>query len=128
VRPSRKAACDSDLADGFTARDIHQHGWSNLSDREHVQAGLDLLGDLDWDRGEDVPNGRAATRCLFRKPEGIGMSKYLARLNALIQENPYDLIERRLIEHGTEKIIPDIDDLAQGGRPCGRTARLTDFE
>jgi hypothetical protein len=25
-----------DLADGFTARDIHQHGWSNLSDREHV--------------------------------------------------------------------------------------------
>jgi hypothetical protein len=37
-----------DLADGFTARDIHQHGWSELSDRGHVQVGLDLLVDLDW--------------------------------------------------------------------------------
>jgi hypothetical protein len=39
---------NGDLADSFTARDIHQHGWQNLSDREHVLAGLDLLGDFDW--------------------------------------------------------------------------------
>ena len=36
------------LKDGFSARDVHQHGWSNLSDREQVQAGLNLLCDLDW--------------------------------------------------------------------------------
>jgi putative DNA primase/helicase len=36
------------LRDGFTAREIHQHKWSNLSDRGQVQAGLDLLCDLDW--------------------------------------------------------------------------------
>jgi hypothetical protein len=47
----------SDLADGFTARDIHQHGWSNLADREHVQAGLDLLGDLDWLAPKTTPTG-----------------------------------------------------------------------
>jgi hypothetical protein len=37
-----------ELSDGFTARDIYRHGWSNLSDRGHVQSGLDLLADLDW--------------------------------------------------------------------------------
>ena len=36
------------LADGFTAREVHQRGWSNLSDRGQVQAGLGLLCDLDW--------------------------------------------------------------------------------
>lgn len=38
---------NGDLTDGFTARDVHQKGWSNLTDRDHVQAGLDLLIDLD---------------------------------------------------------------------------------
>jgi hypothetical protein len=42
-----------DLPDGFTAREIHQHKWSNLSDRGQVQAGLDLLRDLDWLRAVD---------------------------------------------------------------------------
>lgn len=37
-----------DLQDGFTARDVHQRGWSNLSDRDAVKSGLDLLVDLDW--------------------------------------------------------------------------------
>jgi hypothetical protein len=36
------------LQDGFTARDITQRGWSNLSDREQVQAGLDLLANNGW--------------------------------------------------------------------------------
>jgi Protein of unknown function (DUF3987) len=35
------------LKDGFTARDVHQSGWSKLTDREHVQRGLDLLVELD---------------------------------------------------------------------------------
>jgi Protein of unknown function (DUF3987) len=37
-----------DLEDGFSAREVHQRGWSNLRDRNQVQAGLDLLCDLDW--------------------------------------------------------------------------------
>ena len=37
-----------DLKDGFTARDVQRHCWSNLSDRQQVQAGLDLLVELDW--------------------------------------------------------------------------------
>jgi len=39
-----------DLTEGFSARDIHRHGWSNLADRDQVQAGLNLLCDLDWIR------------------------------------------------------------------------------
>jgi putative DNA primase/helicase len=37
-----------ELAGQFTARDVYRRGWSNLSNRECVQAGLDLLDDLDW--------------------------------------------------------------------------------
>ena len=37
-----------DLVDGFTARDIHRHNWSNFVDRGHIQVGLDLLVDLDY--------------------------------------------------------------------------------
>jgi Protein of unknown function (DUF3987) len=37
-----------DLADGFTARDVHRHGWSNLTERDAVQAGLNLLVDCDY--------------------------------------------------------------------------------
>ena len=34
------------LQDGFTAREVHQHDWSGLTDRDQVQAGLDLLVQL----------------------------------------------------------------------------------
>lgn len=37
-----------ELADGFTLRDVHQKGWTNLTDRDQVKASLDLLVDLDW--------------------------------------------------------------------------------
>jgi putative DNA primase/helicase len=36
-----------DLEEGFTARDVQRHGWSKLTDHDHVQCGLDLLVDLD---------------------------------------------------------------------------------
>jgi putative DNA primase/helicase len=36
------------LKDGFTCRDIHQRDWSNLSDPNQVQAGLNLLVDCDY--------------------------------------------------------------------------------
>jgi Protein of unknown function (DUF3987) len=35
-----------ELQDGFTAREVHQHDWSGLTDREQVQAGLNLLVQL----------------------------------------------------------------------------------
>jgi putative DNA primase/helicase len=37
-----------ELADGFTARDVHRPRWSNLSDKSQVHAGLDLLVEFDW--------------------------------------------------------------------------------
>src|SRR5262249_36417423 len=37
-----------DLRDGFSARDIYRPSWSNLSDREQVQTGLNLLCDYGW--------------------------------------------------------------------------------
>jgi Protein of unknown function (DUF3987) len=37
-----------DLKDGFTARDVHQHNWAHLTEREQVGAGLRLLDDLDY--------------------------------------------------------------------------------
>jgi len=45
------------LQDGFTARDIHQHAWSNLSDGSHVKAGLDLLVDFDWIAAKTAQTG-----------------------------------------------------------------------
>ena len=38
---------------------IHQRDWSNLSDPEQVQAGLDLLVDNDWivDQTAKSPGG-----------------------------------------------------------------------
>jgi putative DNA primase/helicase len=37
-----------DIKGPFTARDIHQHDWSRLTDRAHVQLGLDLLVELGY--------------------------------------------------------------------------------
>jgi putative DNA primase/helicase len=37
-----------DLVNGFTLRDAMRAHWANLTDRDQVKAGLDLLCDLDW--------------------------------------------------------------------------------
>ena len=50
-----------DLSGGFTARDVYRREWSNLSDRNHVQAGLDLLADLDWLAANTVQTGGRAS-------------------------------------------------------------------
>ena len=39
---------NNDLQDGFTPRDIQRRDWSHLTDRGQIQAGLNLLSDLDW--------------------------------------------------------------------------------
>jgi putative DNA primase/helicase len=38
--------CKGNITGPFTARDIHQRDWSRLTDRAHVQLGLDLLVEL----------------------------------------------------------------------------------
>src|SRR5262249_7121830 len=42
------------LKDGFSARDVHRPRWSGLTEHAQVQAGLDLLTDLDWIASQDV--------------------------------------------------------------------------
>ena len=37
---------EGELHNGFTAREVHQHDWSCLTDRDQVQAGLNLLVEL----------------------------------------------------------------------------------
>ena len=39
---------EGELQDGFTAREVHQHDWPGLTDREQVQAGLNLLVELHY--------------------------------------------------------------------------------
>jgi hypothetical protein len=51
-----------DLVDGFTCRDVHRQGWSNLSEPDQVQAGLDLLVDCDWLASELIAAGIAGGR------------------------------------------------------------------
>lgn len=55
----------------FTLREIHQRGWSNLTDREAVQAGLDVLEDLEWLRRAHQPTG-GRPKITFRvNPRGL---------------------------------------------------------
>ena len=53
-----------EIADGFTLRDIHQKGWANLSDRDQVKAGLELLTDLDWLAAKTGTDWRPSSRLL----------------------------------------------------------------
>jgi hypothetical protein len=39
---------EGELHDGFTVREVHQHDWSGLTDRDRVQAGLNLLVELHY--------------------------------------------------------------------------------
>ena len=51
-----------ELADGFTTRDVQRHGWSHLTDRDHIQLGLDLLIDLDHLAARDINAGERGGR------------------------------------------------------------------
>jgi len=51
-----------DLQSGFTARDVHQHNWAHLTEREQVAAGLALLVELDYLAELQVPHGPAGGR------------------------------------------------------------------
>ena len=60
-----------DLKDGFTARDIHRRDWSSLTDRDQIQAGLNLLVECDWLAADFVKTtGRSKT--VYRiNPRGL---------------------------------------------------------
>lgn len=60
-----------DLTDSFSARDIYRREWANLSDREHVQAGLDLLVDLDWLAQLTTPTGGRSRVAYSINPRGL---------------------------------------------------------
>jgi Protein of unknown function (DUF3987) len=51
-----------ELKDGFTAREVHQHGWAHLNEREQVGAGLGLLTDLDYLTVSVPPTGAQGGR------------------------------------------------------------------
>jgi len=44
------------LSDGFTLREIHQHGWSGLTDHEQVKEGLSTLVEYNWLSAEKDAN------------------------------------------------------------------------
>ncbi len=65
-----------DLVDGFTAREVHQHGWANLSDREQVGAGLALLSDLDWIAAETQKTGGRSRTVYTINPAVHGVARH----------------------------------------------------
>jgi hypothetical protein len=60
---------DGGLKDGFSARDVYRNQWADLSDRDQVKAGLNLLEDFDWLRGERRETGGRASITYRINPE-----------------------------------------------------------
>ncbi len=60
-----------DLTCGFTAREVHQHGWANLATKEAVQAGLDLLCDHDWLVATTLPTAGRPRIIFTVNPRGM---------------------------------------------------------
>lgn len=51
-----------DLTDGFNARDIQRKQWSNLSEKDHIAVGLNLLVDLNYLTTQERPTGEKGGR------------------------------------------------------------------
>jgi putative DNA primase/helicase len=51
-----------ELLDGFSCRDVHRKGWSNLSEPDQVQSGLNLLVEFDWLAADQITGGSAGGR------------------------------------------------------------------
>jgi len=60
-----------ELLDGFTVRDIHQRDWSNLTDREQVRQGLDMLVDHHWLSATDIATGGRPKTIYSINPRGM---------------------------------------------------------
>ena len=86
---SSKSYSGGRSGDGFTARDILRHGWAHLNDREQIELGLILLGDLGLRRrpGADRKAAGWATKGHLRdQPLGAKMNRYLAKLQQIDPE------------------------------------------
>jgi hypothetical protein len=59
-----------ELQDGFTAKDIYRNHWSDLSDRNRTQAGLDLLTDFDWLESSERDTGGRPSVVYSINPRG----------------------------------------------------------
>ena len=59
-----------ELMDGFTQRDVHQRDWSNLMNKAHVRAGLEMLVDYNWLAATDIPTGGRPKTIYSINPEG----------------------------------------------------------
>jgi Protein of unknown function (DUF3987) len=65
---------EGELQDGFTVREVHQHDWSGLTDREEVQAGLKLLVELHYlatSNAAASPRGGRPTTTYTANPRGL---------------------------------------------------------
>lgn len=60
-----------ELSDGFTLRDIHQRDWSNLTDREQVRLGLDLLIEHRWLSAIEISTGGRPKTIFGINPRGL---------------------------------------------------------
>ena len=60
------------LEDGFTARDVHRPRWSRLTDHDQVQAGLNLLCDLDWLAAQSIATAGRSKTAYRINPRGGG--------------------------------------------------------
>ena len=62
-----------DLVSPFTARGVHQAGWSGLGDREAVRLSLELLVDFDWlaERRTKNPAGGRPKTLYTANPRGL---------------------------------------------------------
>jgi Protein of unknown function (DUF3987) len=61
------------LQDGFTARDIHRHCWSSLTDTKEIETGLELLAELGWVRPstKNHPAGGRPTTTYAINPQAL---------------------------------------------------------
>ena len=65
---------EGELDNGFTAREVHQHDWSCLTDRDQLQAGTQLAGGAALSRGikrGNVGTRRASDNNLYDQPKGL---------------------------------------------------------
>ncbi|MET3694566.1 YfjI family protein [Methylobacterium goesingense] len=60
-----------ELADGFTLREIHQRDWSNLTDRDQIKSGLDMLLDYEWLRYTEISTGGRPKGIYSINPTGL---------------------------------------------------------
>ena len=71
----------SALADGFTRRDIHQHGWRGLSSIERVSAGLAVLVERGFLQPVDVRD-RGRPKTVYRiDPKALATADLTVLLN-----------------------------------------------